>query len=213
MEKKARIQRRMRRLHAGLRHRPLNFDPREHDPDAPRSGWRIDDYRQALPAEPPGAPVPGGCWEVACRLVQDYRYADPAIVRRVYRSGVPAPGRDMLLEAHFYGLRFYLGVRVGDVADGVIEREGRRARVWGWNYRTLQGHLERGQMDQEVLKWLDTGDVEFHIHAFSQRAPIRNPIVRLGFVLFGRYMQVKFHRRACRRMVALTTNALRAPAE
>ncbi|HEX6471313.1 MAG TPA: DUF1990 family protein [Streptosporangiaceae bacterium] len=211
MERRKHVPRRMRRLYAELRHRPLNFDPLREPQSSPENGWYIDDYRQALPAEPPGPPVAGGSWEIARRFVRDYEYADPAIIRRVCGAGVPAPGRDMLLEGRFYGLRFFLGVRVGDVIDEVVEHDGRRARVWGWNYRTLQGHLERGQMDQEVRKWFDTGEVEFRIHAFSQRAAIPNPVARLGFMLFGRATQLRFYRRACRRMERLTAAALAAP--
>ncbi|RSN64506.1 MULTISPECIES: DUF1990 family protein [Actinomadura] len=196
------------RLHADLRHRPPNFDP-----DEPRTGrgWHVDDVRRALPPEPPGPPVPGGSWETGRRLVRDYAYADPAIIRRVQGAGPPEPGRDMLLEGRFCGLRFHLAVRVGDVADRVEEIGGRPVRVWGWNYRTLQGHLERGQMDQEVRKWLDTGEVEFRIRAVSRRGRIPNPVVRLGFMLFGRRTQLKFYRRACRRMERMTAAALADP--
>ncbi|RFS82050.1 DUF1990 family protein [Actinomadura spongiicola] len=208
MRRSLRVQRRMQRLHPELHRLPLNFDPNRHDLNRAESGWNVDDYRQPLPPEPPGPPVPGGSWEVACDLVRDYQYADPGIIREICRSGPPEPGRNMLLEGRFYGLRFYLGLRVGGVVDGYIEQNGRRARVWGWNYRTLQGHLERGQMDQEVRKWLDTGEVEFHVHGFSQRAPIPNPIVRLGFILFGRATQVRFYRRACKRMRVLTAAEL-----
>ncbi|MFB4305281.1 DUF1990 family protein [Actinomadura sp. GTD37] len=210
MRRSARFQRRMRRLHAGLHRRPLNFDPSRHDVSSPEGGWYVDDYRQPLPPEPPGPPVPGGSWETACRLVRDYEYADPAIIQEVCRSGPPEPGRDMLLEGRFSGLRFHLGLRVGGVVDDVVEIGGRRARVWGWNYRTLKGHLERGQMDQEVRKWLDTGEVEFHIHAFSQPADDPNPVVRIGFLLFGRRTQLRFYDNACRRMERLTTSALAA---
>ena len=210
MRSSTRVQRRMLRQHAELHRLPLNFDPKQHDMHKPEEGWHVDDYRQPLPSEPPGPPVPGGSWETARRLVADYEYADPAIIREFHRSGPPAPGEDMLLQGRFYGLRFYLGVRIGDVVDGYIEEDGRRARVWGWNYRTLQGHLERGQMSQEVRKWLDTGEVEFHIHIFSQRGPIPNPVIRLGFILFGRMTQVRFYGRACRRMEKLTKAALEA---
>ncbi|WP_067893807.1 DUF1990 family protein [Actinomadura chibensis] len=199
---------RMRRQYADLHRHRLNFDPRRHDMERPEKGWHVDDYRQQLPPEPPGPPVPGGSWEIARRLVRNYEYADPAIIRRILRSGPPEPGRDMLLEARFYGLRFYLGLRVGGVVDTTIEKDGRQARVWGWNYQTLDGHLERGQMSQEVRKWLDTGEVEFHIHVFSQAASTSHPVVRLGFLLFGRFMQLKFYKRACRRMKALTVSAL-----
>jgi uncharacterized protein (UPF0548 family) len=185
-----------------------NFDPRQRDRFTAANGWHIDDYRQPLPPETSGPPVPGGSWEIASRLLRDYEFADPTIVRAIYHPDRPLEARDMLLEARFYGLRFHLGVRVGGVEDDTRTVDGRSMRVWGWNYRTLQGHLEMGQMDYEVIKWLDNGDVEFHIHAFSRAAEIANPLVRLGFRLFGRHMQVKFARRCCERMRRLTTAEL-----
>ncbi len=114
----------------------------------------------------------------------------------------------MLLEARFHGLRFRFGVRVGGVVDETREVDGRKVRVWGWNYRTLQGHLEMGQMDYEVWKWLDTGEVEFHTCRFSRRGSVGNPLVRLGLRLFGRGQQVRFARHACERMARLTAAAL-----
>ena len=82
--------------------------------------------------------------------------------------------------------------------------DGRPVRRWGWNYRTLQGHLEMGQMDYEVRKWLDSGQVDFRIHAFSRPAHIPNPVIRLGFRLFARRVQRRFARNACLRMARLT---------
>ncbi len=110
----------------------------------------------------------------------------------------------MLLELRFAGLRFYVGVRVSQVTDGRHTQDGREAAVWGWGYRTLEGHLEAGQMDYEVRKWLDTGEVEFRINAFSRPAHIPNPVVRLGFRLVGRRVQTRFARYACERMRRLT---------
>ena len=78
-------------------------------------------------------------------------------------------------------------------------------RVWGWSYATLQGHLETGQMDYEVWKWLDSGAVEFRIHVVSRSSRIGNPIIRLGFRLFGRREQVRFAKRACERMACLVS--------
>jgi hypothetical protein len=65
-----------------------------------------------------------------------------------------------------------------------------------------------GQMDYEVWKWLDTGEVEFHTCRFSRRARTGNPIVRLGVRIFGRRQQVKFALRACERMAKLTAAEL-----
>ena len=186
----------------------LNFDLRQRDRFTSLAGWRFDEYRQPLPKEKPGPPVPGGSWEIARRLVRDYEFADPTIIRAVYHPDRPLEGRDMLLEARFYGLRFHFGVRVGGVIDEARELDGRRVRVWGWNYRTLQGHLEMGQIDYEVWKWLDNGEVEFRIRRFSRPAEVGNPLVRLGFRLFGRREQLRFARRACERMARLTAAAL-----
>ena len=96
-------------------------------------------------------------------------------------------------------------MRVSGVIDEIRRVEGREARVWGWSYATLQGHLETGQMDYEVWKWLDTGAVEFRIHVVSRTSRIGNPIVRLGFRLFGRREQLRFARRACERMACLVS--------
>ncbi len=124
-------------------------------------------------------------------------------MRASFRRDGPLEGRDMLLEARFWGLRFRLGVRVGRVIDETRTVDGRDVRVWGWGYSTLQGHLEMGQMDYEVWKWLDTGAVEFRVHVVSRPGRIRNPIVRLGFRIFGRREQVRFAKSACERMAVL----------
>ena len=126
-------------------------------------------------------------------------------MRAVYHSEDPLEGRDMLLEVRFWGLRFRFGVRVSGVIDELREVERRDVRVWGWSYATLQGHLETGQMDYEVWKWLDSGAVEFRIHVVSRSSRIGNPIIRLGFRLFGRREQVRFAKRACERMACLVS--------
>lgn len=191
-----------------LHRKALNFEVGDRSGFIPAQGWRVDHYRQPLPAEPPGPPLPDGSWDVARRLLRDYEFADPAIVRAVFHRDGPLEDRDMLLEIRFHGLRFRVGVRVGGVVDETRQVDGRAARVWGWNYRTLQGHLEMGQMDYEVWKWLDTGEVEFHTCRFSRRARAGNPVVRLGVRIFGRRQQEKFARRACERMARLTAARL-----
>ena len=193
-----------RRVVDDLHDKGLNFELADHRGD----GWLSDDYRQPLPSEAPGPPEPGGSWEIATELMRNYEFADPAIVRAVYYPDRPLEERDMLLEVRFYGLRFRFGVRVGGVVDETREIDGRKVQVWGWNYRTLQGHLEMGQMDYEVWKWLDTGEVEFHTCRFSRRARAGNPIVRLGVRVFGRRQQEKFARHACERMARLTAARL-----
>jgi uncharacterized membrane protein/uncharacterized protein (UPF0548 family) len=191
-----------------LHDKGLNFDLEQRGDFTPANGWNVDDYCQPLPSEPAGRPLPDGSWQAAGRLIRDYAFADPSIIRAIYYPDRPLAQRDMLLEGRFLGLRFYFGCRVGGVNDQLRTIDARQVQVWGWNYRTLQGHLEMGQMDYEVWKWLDSGAVEFRIHVVSRPAYIPNPVIRLGFRVFGRAMQRRFARHACRRMAQLTTAAL-----
>jgi uncharacterized protein (UPF0548 family) len=184
---------------------PVNYDAGALDLAHPPSGWTVDNRRQPLPAEPPGEPVPGGSFELARRLINRYEFADPSIVRAYYGSEDPYPGRDMLLELRALGLvKIHVGVRVCDVYDATREVSGRSVRIGGWSYRTLEGHVERGQMDWQVWKWLDTGEVEFHVHAVSRPAPIANPVIRLGFRLLRRRERALFLDSTDRRMRTFT---------
>ena len=191
-----------------LHGRGYNFDPARLHEIAAAEGWHHDDRRQALPREPPGEPVPGGSFERAKALMRDYAFADGSAVHAIFEQDAPLQGRDMLLVGRFLGLDFRLGVRVGGVVDEVRTEDGRPVHVWGWFYRTLRGHLERGQMSYEVWKWLDTGAVEFRIAAVSHRGRIGNPLVRLGFALLGRREQLKFYDHTCEVMAARTAAAV-----
>ena len=187
-----------------LHDKPLNFDLAEQASFGPETGWHIDDYYQPLPGESPGPPEPGGTWERARELMLDYEFADPRQVRAIYAENSELEGRDMLLEVRFWRvIRLRFGVRVGAVVDRTSSEDGRQVRIWGWAYRTLQDHLEMGQMDYQVWKWTDSGEVEFRIHVVSRPASIPNPVIRLGFRLFGRREQIRFARRACERMACL----------
>jgi uncharacterized protein (UPF0548 family) len=187
----------------------LNFDPSQL-PMAARDAWHVDDYCHGLQREPPGEPTRHGPFETAKLLLNDYEFADPARIRAYYRADAPLEGRDMLLEIRFLLLRVRVGVRIAVVFDELREIGGRTVRVWGWAYGTLEGHLERGQMDYQVWKWLDTGEVECRIHAVSDVAAIRNPILNLGFRLVGRREQVSFARRCGERMEWLVKSRLAA---
>lgn len=194
-----------------LRERPVNFDPDSIGSPPRGAGWHVDDLTQPLASERCGPPVPGGTWETAEALMRRYEVADPAIVRAFYDEQEPLEGRTMVLEIRFRALRFPVGVRVGAVYDERRTVNGRPARVAGWSYRTLEGHLEIGQLAWEVWKWEDSGAVEFHIHAFSRAAPTDSVVVRIGFWLFGRREQLRFYRRACARMAALTAAGAGSP--
>jgi uncharacterized protein (UPF0548 family) len=189
---------------AELEHRPLNFDPSRREEYVRDRRWHVDDMTARLPGEPSGEPVPGWTWETARRLMIDYQVADPSLVRATYRPGAALAGRTMLLEIRFAGLRFHVGVRVGAVYDEIRTVDGVEARVFGWDYRTLEGHFEQGQMHYEIWKWIETGEVEFRLYAFSRVASTGPLLLRLGFRLIGRRRQLDFYRKVCRRMRRLT---------
>jgi uncharacterized protein (UPF0548 family) len=196
---------------AALQTKQVNFALGSPAHFTPERGWHVDDFTQPLPSEPPGEPAEHGSWQIARRLARNYDFAEPSIVTAYFNPEHPLERRNMLLQLRFYGLRLWVGVRVGDVYDEVRRIDERSARVSGWNYRTLDGHVEQGQMDWQVWKWLDDGTVEFRIHAFSRATKRGNPLVRAGFRLIGRREQLRFLRQTCRRMERLTAGTLGVP--
>lgn len=194
-----------------LSHRQVNYDPGRAPQDGRADGhWHVDSGDTVIGQEPPGPPVPGGAWETGCVLVGQYEFADPRILRAVYRGGSELAGRDMLLEGRFFGLRFYLGVRVAGLTDETRDADGGNPeRVWGWSYQTLEGHLEQGRLSYEVIKNLATGRVVFRISGYSRMAPITSPVVRWGFRLFGRWTQQRFYQAIQRRLRNLVQAAQR----
>ena len=192
-----------RRLTA-LGARRLNFDEATIEDRAAESGWRLDDMVEPLPHEGSGPPAEGKTWEVARQIMDSYQLADPGVVTATYDEAAPLPGRDMLLRIRFMGLRLRVGVRVGDVYEETRDLEGREVQVFGWSYGTLEGHFEQGRMHYELWKWLDSGDVEFHLRAISRAARSGPVLPRLGFRLIGRPHQLRFYRQVCRRIRRLT---------
>jgi uncharacterized protein (UPF0548 family) len=193
---------------AGLRDRSVNFDASQEAEHTASDGWNVDDLSVELPPEQSGEPVDGGSWQTARQLVDDYQVADPGRLRAVFDADAPLENRDMLLEIRFLFLRIYVGVRIRGPYDERRLVEGRPARVFGWSYRTLDGHFEVGEMHYQIWKWLDDGTVEFRIHAYSRGATDVPLWVRLGFRLVGRRQQLAYYRNACRRMRRLTESQL-----
>jgi uncharacterized protein (UPF0548 family) len=205
-----RRQARLRRRLAALADRPVNYNAESLDVDHPPAGWNVDRRCEPLGGEPPGEPVPGGTWEIARRLIRGYEFADPSLVRAHYDPDVPLEDRNMLLELRALGLfGIFVGVRVVRVYDETRRIDDRPARVFGWAYRTLEGHVEQGQMDWQVWKWLDSGGVEFRVHAVSRTARIRNPIIAIAFPLLKTHERVLFLNSTDRRMATFTALALR----
>jgi uncharacterized protein (UPF0548 family) len=195
---------RARRNLAALAERSVNLDTAHLDRYTPETGWHRDDMIERLPAEAPGPPERAGSWEIARRLVSEYQLADPGRVRAVYDDRAPFEGRDVLLSIRFAGVRFGVGVRVGQEYERTLEIDGRQARVYGWYYDTLEGHFEEGRMHYEVWKWIDTGEVAFRLHAVSRVARSGPWVLRAGFRVVGRVNQLQFYRGVCRRARRLT---------
>jgi uncharacterized protein (UPF0548 family) len=199
----------VRRRVAELAGKRLNFNPKSLPEASSAGGWTVTDLCQPLPTEPPGMPLSDGSWAIARRLMRGYEFADPSIVRAYYDPDAPLEGRNMLLKLQALGLaHLFVGVRVGEIYEQTRGLDGRDVRVWGWNYRTLEGHVEVGQMDWEVWKWLDDGTVEFRVHAISRPASIPNPLVRVGFRVLRGPERRAFLESTTRRMRVFTELAL-----
>jgi uncharacterized protein (UPF0548 family) len=187
---------------AELGERPVNYDEAQAPPFVV-DGWHRDRRVIELGREEPGEPERGGLFETAGALVNTYEFSDPRVLRAAFRYPGDLLGRDMLLEGRFLVLRFLMGVRITAQHDELRDGPDGPERVVGWSYQTLRGHLEQGRLTYEVAKDPATGRVEFRIIAHSRRAPIRNPVLRLGFRVFGRRIQLRFHRHAMARLLRL----------
>jgi uncharacterized protein (UPF0548 family) len=174
--------------------RALNFEPL--DNGTPSEGWHHDDAHVDLVSEPPGPPVDRGSWTHARDFVKAYRFPDPRLIQGHYDPEAPLEGRSMLLRGRFLGLEFPFGVRISRAFDETRDTPEGPLRIWGYSYRTLEHHFERGQITFMVGKYLDSGRILFRIHSYSQRAHIPNALYRAGFRLFGRRLQARFTRTA-----------------
>jgi uncharacterized protein (UPF0548 family) len=197
-----------------MRRAKLNFDLDKREEFIEANGWRHDKYAIDLPAEQGGEPEPNGAFEQAKRVLLNYEFPDPSLISGIFIPDDPLDQRVMLLEAKFLLFTFYFGVQIGSVIDEVREDDQKgRAHVWGYSYRTLQGHFEMGEITFEIWKFLTTGEIEFRIHAYSKTDVIRNPFYRLGFALFGRRLQRRFAATALTRMQEIVANRLSGVAQ
>lgn len=192
----------------------VNYDFSRQSEYTTETGWRLDDYETDLPAEAPGPPEAAGSFAAAQDLLRRYAFPPPDLITGIFQPDGPLENRIMVLRAQFLFFKFYFGVRVSGVTDEAARDTpngpagSQPEQVWGYGYRTLEGHFERGQIDFTVHKNLTSGEVRFKIHAVSQSGRIRNPFYWVGFKLFGRMLQRKFARESLRRMKELVAAAL-----
>jgi Domain of unknown function (DUF1990) len=173
-----------------------------------QAGWNVDQHEAELPPEAPGEPIEGGSFRAAQQIVREYRFPPPGLITGIFLPDQPLETRVMLLRARFLLFTFYFGVRIGGVKDTSQDTPQGQERVWGYNYATLEGHFERGQIEFTIHKNLASGAVSFQIHSFSRTGTITNPIYKLGFLIFGRALQRRFARESLRRMQVLVREAL-----
>jgi hypothetical protein len=194
---------------ASYAHAKVNYDFARPDEFTTASGWRLDDYATDLPAEAPGPPEAQGPFGAAQDVLRRYAFPPPSLITGIFKPDEPLENRIMLLRARFLGFSFWFGVKVSEVTDEAARpTPSGPERVWGYGYRTLEGHFERGQIDFTIHKNLTSGAVQFRIHAVSQTGRIRNPFYWLGFKLFGRMLQRRFARESLARMRQLVGEAL-----
>jgi uncharacterized protein (UPF0548 family) len=171
---------------------PFNFDPASSPGDA--GGWFRDEFSAPLPAERPGDVEPGGPFAIAKDYLYAYRFPNPRRIIGHFDHAAPLLGRNLLLRAFFAGFVFEFGVRVVQVVDERIESPRGPVAVWGYSYRTLQGHWEQGEIFFGVEKELDSGRVTVRTRSHSRIGSIPNVFHRIGFRVLGRSLQREFAR-------------------
>ncbi|MVN74739.1 DUF1990 family protein [Hymenobacter sp. HMF4947] len=194
---------------AAYAHTKVNYDVSTQGLDTAATGWRVDDYATSLPPEPPGPAQAAGSFAAAVDVLRNYKFPPPNLITGIFAPDQPLEKRIMVLRAQFLGFTFLFGVQVVDVvAEAACPTPTGAEQVWGYGYRTLEGHFERGQINFSIHKNLVTGAVDFRIHAVSQKGTIRNPFYWLGFKVFGRMLQRRFARQSLLRMRRLVAEAL-----
>lgn len=194
---------------AAYAHSRVNYDYQNVREYTAATGWRLDQYATDLPAEAPGPPAAHGSFAAAQDVLRRYAFPPPDLITGYFDPSQPLDKRIMVLRAHFLVFNFYFGVQVVDVIDEAAHAGANGPeRVWGYGYRTLEGHFEKGQINFSIHKNLATGAVQFRIKAMSQPGHIRNPFYWLGFKLFGRMLQRRFARQSLARMRRLVAEAL-----
>jgi uncharacterized protein (UPF0548 family) len=166
---------------------------------ARRPGWNQYRSEAVIAYERPGPPLADGYFARAKVAIANYEFSEPAIVLAHFDPRGPLLGRRILLEIRVLSLRYLCGVCVAAVED----EQGERASVFAFRYDTLEGHIERGAEWFILEKDHASGAVSFRIAAAWQPGDFPNGWSRLGFKLLARRYQLRWHRRAHRRLVGL----------
>lgn len=169
----------------------------------PAAGWVVEHAQAWLGAEPPGPPLPDGCFMRARRAVSTYRFADPRITRGHYDADEPLLGRTILVEVCVLGLRLLGGIRVGAALDETAGDAVSGRSRFAVRMDSLPGHVLTGSEWVSVVKDHRTGRVTAAIDVRWRHSPLPHWWMRLGVRLVGRQMQARWRRQAFRRLRAL----------
>lgn len=162
----------------------------------PENGWHFSPFEADLGSEPPGPPLPDGLFARARAALIQYRFSDPRMVEAHFNPEVPLSQRHMLLEIKACGFRFLNPVRVRQVWD----QADAGSTCFGFEYATLEGHVERGYERFFVTKEYETGRVCFRVEDHWAYGDFPNWWSRLGFIILGPLARRIWPRRAAARL-------------
>ncbi|HEU4753527.1 MAG TPA: DUF1990 family protein, partial [Armatimonadota bacterium] len=168
----------LRRLLAELPGCRPNFSARVEEMTRER-GWHYDPFERELGREAAGAPLPGGLFCRAREGLIRYEFSDPRLVEAHFDAAAPLKGRNMLIDMKAGGFHFLNPVRVRDAWDESRPDQS----CFGFEYETLEGHIERGIERFMVIKEHRTGCVRFRIEDHWRPGDFPTWWSRAGFLL------------------------------
>ena len=189
-----------------LAERPLSY-PIDSVDAARDPGWTVEHFVEVLGQEPPGPPLPDGCFTRVCAGIAGYRFAHPALTEGHYDPHAPLLGRDLLIVIRVVFVRLLVGLRIGAVREEATDTETR----FGVRMDTLAGHILHGSEWVQVVKDHRSGVITMHLDVQWRPAQLPTWWMALGFWLFGRQFQARWRKLAARRLRYLGANVTRSP--
>lgn len=162
----------------------------------PQNGWHFNSFEAVLGNEPPGPPLPDGLFERARAALVQYRFTDPRMVQAHFAPHVPLSERHTLAEMKECGFRFLNPVRVRQVWGGTHARR----TCFGFEYATLEGHIERGFERFFVIKEHESGRARFWLEDHRAYGDFPNGWSRVGLTGLGPLGRRIWPRRAAWRL-------------
>lgn len=127
----------------------------------------------------------------ACLALRHWHMLPPAWVQVYCPTPALAPGTDVLVLAHCYGLWWLNACRIVYVLEDTVPQ-----RRFGFAYGTLRGHAECGE-ERFTVEWQSDNTVWYDLLAFSRPG---RWLVRLGY-RWARRVQERFGQASLMAMV------------